>query len=478
MLFYMTALFDTCLAGKHRSKKTITPTDVMRLIESPYYFWCARFAPSEEKDPITEYKSLLFARGREAEDTAIQKLHPDLIKISFKTFEEGFRTLLVQMEQGVPVIRNLPLFWLEEDLFGMFDLLEKKKGKSNFGEYHYVVKDIKSAKNIKEKHILPTALYNYILGKIQGHTPEEFYLINRDLEEFAFRFEDYEERLQEILGEIKEILDGKEVRPLAKCPWPWTSYCKKQAGDVDDVSLLCSVGKEAQKKLAEENIHTIQDVMNADELPDIRPANAERIKLCAKAVTENKPVVLDKVNLPEKQVELFLDIESTDELGAQGFERFDYLYGVLVSKGEDVTFEKFVAYHLQEEEKMFRTFVGFLRELPDFVLYHYSPYERLHIATLGAKYDIDVDFIISSMVDLMKVVKKKVIFPTSGNSLKEIARYLGFDWRGETDAQQSIVLYLKYLETKDDAILQEIIQYNEDDVRATKVLKDWLATNT
>ena len=43
------------------------------------------------------------------------------------------------------------------------------------------------------------------------------------------------------------------------------------------------------------------------------------------------------------------------------------------------------------------------------------------------------------------------------------------------NAQESIVLYLDFLKTKDKKLLQTIIDYNEDDVRATMVVKDYLA---
>ena len=55
--------------------------------------------------------------------------------------------------------------------------------RSIFGNYHYIVKEIKLARNIQNAHIFQAAFYNYLLGKIQGYTPNSFYLINRDLEE-------------------------------------------------------------------------------------------------------------------------------------------------------------------------------------------------------------------------------------------------------------------------------------------------------
>jgi uncharacterized protein len=60
-------------------------------------------------------------------------------------------------------------------------------------------------------------------------------------------------------------------------------------------------------------------------------------------------------------------------------------------------------------------------------------------------------------------------------SLKEISKFLGFKYRGMADAQESIVLYLNFLDSKERELLQRILDYNEDDVRATMLVKDYLA---
>jgi len=44
------------------------------------------------------------------------------------------------------------------------------------------------------------------------------------------------------------------------------------------------------------------------------------------------------------------------------------------------------------------------------------------------------------------------------------------------DAQESIVLYLQFLETGERELLKRILDYNEDDVRATMVVKDYLSS--
>jgi len=83
----------------------------------------------------------------------------------------------------------------------------------------------------------------------------------------------------------------------------------------------------------------------------------------------------------------------------------------------------------------------------------------------------------SKLVDLAPETTSKFVFPTYDNSLKSIAKCLGFTWRqADVDARESIVLYLDYLKDKktNQKNLKMIKEYNEDDCRATLIIKDWL----
>jgi predicted RecB family nuclease len=54
-----------------------------------------------------------------------------------------------------------------------------------------------------------------------------------------------------------------------------------------------------------------------------------------------------------------------------------------------------------------------------------------------------------------------------------LAQYLGFKWRDETPSGAlSIQWFNEYIETKDPKKLERILLYNEDDCKATMVLKD------
>jgi len=116
------------------------------------------------------------------------------------------------------------------------------------------------------------------------------------------------------------------------------------------------------------------------------------------------------------------------------------------------------------------------------VIYHYHHYEKTHLTKMMEKYEIDREtqnLVLDYLIDIHKVATNSVVFPTYGNGLKQIAPYLGFKWRHkDVSATESISIYLDFIdnpkENKDR--FQKVIDYNEDDCVATRVIKDWLVS--
>ena len=73
------------------------------------------------------------------------------------------------------------------------------------------------------------------------------------------------------------------------------------------------------------------------------------------------------------------------------------------------------------------------------------------------------------------IVKSRMIWPTYSLSLKTIAAFLDFKWRdADPSGAGSIQWFHEWVETGDDSVRQRILEYNEDDCRATRVLVDAL----
>ena len=223
-------ILEKCLTTT--TLEPLTATIVSRYITSPFEIYCNKFVPEEEKDTIGKYQQLLFERGKEHETHTVKDKYPGITSVPFATREEGFKLALESMSLGTDIMHGMPIFYLPDGLVGEVDVLEKSKSKGSiFGKYHYTIKEIKLAKNIREDHVIQGAFYNHMLGKIQGVTPETFHLINRDGEEIAYQYSEYEELLLESIEGTRKILTRKEhVSPTyGSCGFPWESYCNRLA---------------------------------------------------------------------------------------------------------------------------------------------------------------------------------------------------------------------------------------------------------
>jgi predicted RecB family nuclease len=71
------------------------------------------------------------------------------------------------------------------------------------------------------------------------------------------------------------------------------------------------------------------------------------------------------------------------------------------------------------------------------------------------------------------VVLKATEWPTRDHSIKTLAKYLGFTWRDtHPSGAASVEWFDRWCPERNPVIRQRILDYNEDDCRATRVLLD------
>jgi predicted RecB family nuclease len=482
-------ILHQCLSGDR--KGDLTAQNVSLYHTSPYTIYCEEFVPEEKREPISPYRELLHERGTEHEKKVIETRYPECEAVEYKEPEEGFLKLLEAMRRGAEVICGLPIFYLPENMQGRIDVLEKRTDHSSvFGDYYYLVKEIKLAKNIREEHIIQGAFYTYIIARIQGYLPERFSIVNRDYEEREYQFADYEEILAKAIEGTQAIIEGREVpTPTYNgCEWPWETYCNHEALRTRDISLVGQVGPKTKANLVAHGFKKIWDISSAkaedlQQVPRIGAATAQKLILSARAIKKGEPIPLDSsvLEFPEKTTEIFLDLEGTDQPGHEDeLTQVDYLIGLLIRKDGREEYRPFIANRLQDEGAMFREFMAFMRTQRDYVIYHWHNYEYWHMRKLGERHGLEEEIkslLLPHMIDLHKMATRAYVFCTYGNGLKDVAGYLGFTWRrDDINALDAIAYYLKYQDDPDayrDRI-QAIIDYNEDDCMATRAVKDWL----
>ncbi len=483
-------IFDICL---HECEKDLITAQMIYYKDvSDFMVYSERFASEDKKDPLTAYQMLVFEQSEIHKQYVIEKMYGSPQQVEYKTRESGFRMLLEGMGKGTDVLCDLPAFYMPERLAGAFDILEKRDTESSkFGDYHYVVKEVITAKTIDDHHEHRGAFYNYLLGKIQQYTPPHFYLINRDHQETEIDYSNVEEDLKKMLKEINEIFEGKKVTTTYNaCAWPWETYNNDKAVEMNDVSLVCGINTKIKGKLVAKKIRTLGDLVATTpaDLAKIRGIglkNAQKFHRKAKALADNDYSCIKPCKFQKEVTEIFLDFEGiTEQLYCNVVVDIDYLMGAVVRTGGKAEYIPFVAHYLDEEGKMFDQFMKWLLQYKSYVIYHWSHHEMTHLEKLAGRYGFPkktLSAIKSNMVDLSVAATSSFVFPTYKDNLKHIATYTGFSWKhADVDAKECIALYFQYVENPrgEKRALRKILDYNEDDCRALMHIKDWMQRNS
>ena len=134
----------------------------------------------------------------------------------------------------------------------------------------------------------------------------------------------------------------------------------------------------------------------------------------------------------------------------------------------------------EEEERAFAEAWAYVQASQPCMVYYYSPYERTSWRKLQEQYprvataaQIEAMFSLGAVDLCNDVVRPKTEWPTYDYSIKTLASHLGFRWRDpDPSGAASIEWYSHWVETGDPDLRQRILDYNEDDCTATRVLLD------
>lgn len=78
-------------------------------------------------------------------------------------------------------------------------------------------------------------------------------------------------------------------------------------------------------------------------------------------------------------------------------------------------------------------------------------------------------------LDLYNIATNSVILPLYFYSLKDVAGFIGYKWdQVGAGGGEALTWYDQWQETGKKEFLNKLIKYNEDDVRATLLIREWL----
>lgn len=251
--------------------------------------------------------------------------------------------------------------------------------------------------------------------------------------------------------------------------------CRKQATEKNDLSLLPNLTDKDRARFKRKGIFTVTQLSYT-----FRPRHRFRLlagqpekyhhALKALAIREQKIHVIGKPELHFDGTKIFFDVEGLPDRD------FYYLIGVRLEGKNGVEKYSLWADSVPDEERIWKEFLNIISGVDCPILMHYGSYETTFLKRMCDRYgeppkDSTLDKAIASSINLLSVIYARVYFPTYSNGLKEIARFLGFEWSNPlASGLQSIVWRSRWETSHDQSLRSNLIAYNTDDCEALSLV--------
>jgi predicted RecB family nuclease len=262
-------------------------------------------------------------------------------------------------------------------------------------------------------------------------------------------------------------------RHCAECEFQ--AVCRQKAIEKDDISLLSGMTEKERQRFNSKGIFGVTQLSYTFRPHRRRKQLAGKPEkyhhsLKALAIREHKIHVVGSPELKIEGTPIYLDVEALPDRD------FFYLIGLRFQSGRKVSQYSLWAANENDEKRIWKKFLGVLSQINKPVLIHYGSFETTFLKRMYQKYGEPVGGsrlaeVISSAVNLLSVMFAKVYFPTFSNGIKEIAKFLQFEWKNPASGGlQSIIWRSQWEASGGAAVKQSLLIYNANDCEALEVV--------
>ncbi|MBI0537729.1 TM0106 family RecB-like putative nuclease [Roseomonas sp. KE2513] len=463
----------------------------------------------EALQPATadEGQELIQRRGDDHERRYFEALRAgaagEVVWLSDRGLAKGLRLTEAAMRRGAELIFQGVLAdggaW-----HGYTDFLVRVEQGSALGAWSYEVQDTKLARSLKAKFAVQLALYAELVALVQGADPPALRVVLGDGKVATLRVGDYRYYVRHAMRRLEAAIarggpddpgPATAAEPCAACgECGWQERCDTEWEEEDHLYRVANIRTSQIASLRETGVDTLAALAALPpetRVPGIAPEVLERLREQAALQHEvrddpeaRRCVLLDpgpgrglaRLPRPDPQ-DLFFDMEG-DPLYPDG--GLEYLFGVEGPEG----FRAFWALDAAEEKRAFEAFIDHAAAVmaanPAARIYHYNHYETTALKRLAQRHatrEAVLDGMLRErrFVDLYVVVREGLRISEPRYSLKNVERFYRPARDGAVGtAGDSIVAFERWLEVRDQAILDGIEVYNRDDCVSTRELRDWL----
>jgi predicted RecB family nuclease len=335
------------------------------------------------------------------------------------------------------------------------------------------------------------------LSQVTGKLPDVGKLIyGEEHRRKTVKIGDHIAQTQQVINAIDATCYGPEPptlvlnRHCAVCDFQ--ARCRRLAIERDDLSLLSAMTAKERAKSNAKGVFTITqlsygyrprrrkrtrpDAESSKKTNKRPPLVRNDQKLKALAVKKKQIHVVGAPSLTFNGTPVLLDVEGIPD------RNFYYLIGLRFLSGGKQVERSFWAGGSDDERQMWADCMRELKAIGNVQIVSYGAYETRFLKQMKARYALTpeelefVDGLIKTSINLISCIYGKIYFPTYSNALKEVARYLGFEWTWPQASGTAAPLLRRAWElSADDRLKRKLIEYNMEDCRAAAKVKDAVA---
>jgi uncharacterized protein len=417
---------------------------------------------------------------------------------SIEALQQAEERTLEAMQRGARIIYQATFF--DGTFVGHADFLRRIETPSECFAWNYEVIDTKLALSPKPYFLVQLCNYSEHVARLTGTMPERMAIVLGSGLERRFRVDEYLAYYRHLKAAfLARTQSHNETYPLvcAHCDiCRWSDRCERQRDRDDHLSIVAWIRRDQIDRLETSGITTVAALAAATD--EQRPRGMSETTFAnarAQAALQHRHRQSGKHSYEFRDIaqgdgffkfpapasgDIFFDMEGDPLFHPD--RGLEYLFGAYLS--DEDRYVRWWAKTADKEREAFEAFMDFsadrLQQYPGLHIYHYAPYEVTALKRLAGRFasrgDLLDDFLRRGIfVDLFGVVRQSLRISQPRYSLKKIEAFYELQRHTKTlRGDDSIVMFESWLSTHDNALLEDIERYNEDDCRSTYYLRGWL----
>ncbi len=497
----------------------LTPSKITAWLDCAHYLTLKHEVEAGARphpyQPFGSFAKLLMDKGLEHEAAVLARYEADgrrLLRVDDRSTNESFaawaQRSLPALDSDADVIFQMPL--VHDGIRGVADFLERHVDDDGIVRWEPV--DAKLARNAaKPGHVLQLCFYAEAIAAATGVTPRNLRVSLGSSRSESVRFEyvrPYWERLRGQLSDVLAVVPGATAtrpEPCDHCQFcEFAETCEATWREADSLVYVAGIRTAERKALEAGDVDSLAALAaRVEPVVDLRPDRLTRLRVQADLQVQAreqpegaKPpfVIVERGDDPvwgrgfeqlpaPDPADIFLDFEG------HPFWRADrglfFLFGYIAADNSGTWgYHQMWAHDETEEAASVEELIAYIAERraahPGMHVYHYNHTERSSLEALTAEHAVAEGSLAKLVadgvfIDLLLAARNAVQVGTEGYGLKHLERLTDFERSHEMDrGAGAVVAFEGYGSTRDQTLLDAIAVYNEDDVRATRALRDWL----